>query len=314
MDTRVLAEIRSESLIQLLSAVKYETAPPGSTLIPALDAHFFSAPFHHASPYSSLNRGDVIEIQGLPGSGKTHLLYFLLATCLLPSSHLFAPLGGWERVAYVLDMDQAFDIRRFKQLLSNRLTRLIPAHAVPLVAAKCLDRLHIFRPTSSNQLAATIAHLPKYHATHFRELDLGLIALDSVSTFCWRDRLTVEQLRSGPPLHDPRLNPNPLHHILSKLQEIRLSHGAITVMTNWGLVAQNKPLTGFFNQHLNPYPSPFVGSTKDFELFPLTHHITLSAEHPPVQIRLANLHFTSRRTRFLCRNRRGRELVLKQLP
>lgn len=203
-----------------------------------------------------------------------------MATCLLPSSHLFAPLGGWDRVAYVLDMDQAFDIRRFKQLLSNRLTRLIPAHAVPLVATKCFDRLHIFRPTSSIQLAATIARLPKYHATHFPELDLGLIALDSVSTFYWRDRLTVEQLRSGPPLHDPRLNLNPLHHILSKLQAIRLSHGAITVVTNWGLVAQNKPLTGFFNQHLNPYPSPFAGSMKNFESFPLTHHITLSAEHP----------------------------------
>lgn len=68
-------------------------APPGNTLIPGLDALLSPPPpgetrdgdFHSAHPISSaLQRGDMLELQGVSGSGKTSLALFLAVTTSLP--------------------------------------------------------------------------------------------------------------------------------------------------------------------------------------------------------------------------------------
>jgi len=152
-----------------------------------------------------------IYIHGHPASGKTHLLYFLLAICL----------AEWEKAAVVFDMDGRFNISRFKQLLVSRLSSTT-------IVDRCLKNIHIFRPTSSDQLAVSLAHLPKYHAKHFPDMALGMVAIHSVDALTWLDRFKAEQLR----LPHGSLQSN----MSSILETIRLSLGSVVVLTDWGLV------------------------------------------------------------------------------
>jgi len=184
-------------------------------------------------PSLNLNLGDLVHIHGHPASGKTHLLYLLLATCTLQG-----------KAAVVLDMDGRFNISRFTQLLVNPVDRY-------------LKHIHIFRPTSSDQLAVTLAHLPKYHAKYFPDVALGMVAIHSVDSFYWLDRFKAEQLR---------LPHSSLQNISSILETIRLSLGSVVVLTDWGLPQHRQALLqeAQDNTHSNPMDLPLI------------HHITLS--------------------------------------
>ncbi|KAH9922992.1 hypothetical protein B0H21DRAFT_765663 [Amylocystis lapponica] len=273
----MLAEIQAESLQHLLGAVRWESSSLGSTKIPALDAHLLSV---QTMQRPALNRGDVFEIQGPAASGKSHLLFYLIMTCIMPSSAGSIALGGWDKAAILFDTDGTFDVRRFHMLLASRLSRLLPqdllaaepetAVTPEALATHCLANLHIFRPTSSLQLAVTLLHLPAYHATNLdlQSTEIGLLAIDSISAFYWQDRFTVEQMQGTKQSHpESKASPpgpaNPLRHVLTALQRFRISHGPVIILTNWGLNPLEKPtstgesLSPFYKQHLHPFPSPF---------------------------------------------------------
>jgi DNA-repair protein XRCC2 len=258
----------------------------------------------------------VIEIQGPPASGKTHLLYHLIVTCILPSKFLSTSLGGWGKAAIVFDMDGSFDLYRLRVLLVSRIRRLLSDKAemrspMEQLGTQALERCHIFCPTSSAQLAATLHWLPAYHISHIPSDEIGLIAIDSISSFYWLDRFTVEQMRSVPP-HPGQSTTSfipPLRNILTTLEKLSQSHGAVAVLTNWGLNPLSKVTddmdlgpTTLYKQHLQPFPclvpptlsSVTVGShvppifnatnaTTSLQSTPLSlaHHITL----PPIPTR-----------------------------
>ncbi|KAL0951047.1 hypothetical protein HGRIS_007787 [Hohenbuehelia grisea] len=291
---KLLDEISSESLQHLFSSVRFESSPPGSTDIAALDAHLFATARRHPSSGSSLNCGDIIEIQGVPASGKTHLLYHLIITCISPCD-----LRGWAKAAIILDTDRSFDILRLKNLFLSRLTganssgsgAYSPEEANSLVI-QCLRNLHVFRISSSTQLAATLLHLPEYHTAHLPDSEIGLLAIDSISAFYWPDRFTAENHRSAPS-GAPSVA-NPLQHVLVALQTFRASHMPVIVLTNWGLShltkqpAPNAAAPVFYRQHLHPYPNPFGNAAQETlphapaALLSITHHITMSMVHTPL--------------------------------
>ena len=247
----------------------------GSTLIPTLDSHLSSVNAHRTSHNWPLNRGDVIELQGPAASGKTHFLYHMLATCLIPSQYQGKQLRGWGKSAILFDTDSKFDISRLHQLLVSRLTRLFgqeePLPAMPTVewdevATQCLEHLHVFCPTSTAQLAVTLLHLPKYLSTdpRFQDAEIGLLVVDSLSAFYWRDRYSLEQIRdTADSSSHAALPPNPLHHVVKALQAFRSSHRPVTLLSNWGLNAfpnpsgSGEPESPFYRQHLHPFPAPF---------------------------------------------------------
>ncbi|KAJ7103415.1 hypothetical protein B0H15DRAFT_942869 [Mycena belliarum] len=212
-----------------------------STLFSLLtDVRLAGAPPSHVHGLGPLNWGDVLEIQGPSGSGKTQLLYSLLATCVMPSAHLSIDSGGWGRAAVVFDTEGTFDTRQLHDLLLHKLARAFSrtnaSSDAQLIALDCLRRVHVVSAASSAQLAASIYHLPAYHAAHMPDADIALVAVDSLSAFYWPDRFMAEQLR---PLGLPNSHA-PLQNVLSALQSFRLSHKPITVVTNWGLtLAQN---------------------------------------------------------------------------
>ncbi|KAF9270326.1 hypothetical protein L218DRAFT_1071775 [Marasmius fiardii PR-910] len=229
-------EIHQESLQQLLNKVRPLTK---LDIIPGL----------------SLSPGDVAEIQGGSSSGKSHFIHAALMTCITP-----VDVGGWDKAAVLFDSDNSFDLNRFKSFLSLRLSH-------PSLVDRCLGSLHIFRPTSSIQLASSLLHLPSYHKSHMPRQEIALLAIDSLSAFYWPDRFTVEQLRSH--------TAHPLRHILIALQRFRVLYRPLIIFTNWGLTfAQSNASSDvqFYKQHL----------TLPDSILPLTHHVTL-ASIPAIQ-------------------------------
>ena len=210
----------------------------------------------------------------------------------MPSNHLSVSFDGWSKAAVVLDADGTFDVHRLQQLLLSRLSHLAIRFGVHLTelqleeaSIQSLKNLHIFRPSSSTQLAATVLHLDTFHETHLSDIEIGLLAVDSISAFYWQDRFTFDQLRSGGPQFtnaSPLQYVNPIHHLLSVLQRFRISHGSVIVLTNWGLNAV--PDSPFYKQHLHPFPvivsdnSDAAENNKSAAVDgkpSLTHHITI---------------------------------------
>ncbi|KAJ6610107.1 hypothetical protein B0H10DRAFT_1638209, partial [Mycena sp. CBHHK59/15] len=197
-----------------------------------------------------LNWGDVLEIQAPSGAGKTQLLYFLLVTCIMPSPQ------GWGRAAVVFDTDGTFDSCRLRDLLVLRLQALsATSEDTQHLAEIALHRVHLFRPVSSAQLAASLFHLPVYHTAQMPNAEMGLVVVDSMSAFYWPDRFIAEHW------HQPHTSYTaPLQHTLTGLQNFRVSHSPVTILTNWGLLladTNHQPTTSplFYKQHLQPFPS-----------------------------------------------------------
>ena len=177
----------------------------------------------------------VLELRGPPSSGKTHLLYFFLILCVIPESHQDIRLGGSNKAAIVFDMDLSFDVIRFNQLLAGHLLRLLPSDrsAASTIARRSLQKLHIFRPDSSLQLAATLFQLAKYHAFCLPGEAIGLLAIDSVNANYWPDRFTMEQMHTSTS-NKRRVVPS-LQHILAAAEPLRRSCGFTTVITSRAL-------------------------------------------------------------------------------
>lgn len=238
---------------------------------------------------SPLNPGDVIEIQGPAVSGKTHFLYHLAAHCLLPKE-LDVPakctvhLGGWQSSVVVLDCDARWNLSRLRGILITRLnmacgeenTSFIDTSAVAL---ESLSRLHIFRPQSSIQLAATLENLPKYHMEKMPEENIRFLFVDSISSFHWIDKWQPEP--SAPKAPSFRLNPQ--KHILRSLQSFKLSHAPIIVLVNWGLYPTSTDLS--LDRLLDPFPEQ-VPRTLYPSLFDIPPRLVVPEESLQVDIHI----------------------------
>ncbi|KAG6889191.1 hypothetical protein C0995_002906 [Termitomyces sp. Mi166 len=234
----MLADIHTESLAELLAQVHPKQAASNGF-------HIFG---------SSLGRGDTLEIQGGPSSGKTHLLFHLIIDCIIPFQH-----AGCADVAIVFDMDHSFDIIRLNHLLLRRLTHSVglDTSAAEFVAQQSLKRLHIFRPTSTLQLAATFSHLATYHSSQFSGEKIGIVAIDSMSSRYWPDRFIAEQVRNSFTSH---IQPGskhvpPLQHVLLALESFSRIHRPLVIMTNWGLHSLDNGVASLYRQHLQPLPT-----------------------------------------------------------
>ncbi|KIJ21644.1 hypothetical protein PAXINDRAFT_104959 [Paxillus involutus ATCC 200175] len=280
-----LEEIGTESLQDLLTSVRYYTSP---------SPPIFGLP--------AINRGEVIEIQGPASSGKTHLLYHILLNCLIPKSDHTTPVavGGRGMSAIVYDTDLSFIVQRLRHLLLTRISHLLPLSdesEKEEIVRQSLVRLHVFRPTSLLQLATSLKNLPLYHASHMPNDEIGVLAIDSMSTFYWGERFSAERMRNVAPEKARSMSGlafiPPLYHILNAIQSVRLSHGPLIVLTSWAL-GQDNAASRFgmpYKQHLHPFPTLDVvdlgakvaKNTDHISLaspFHLMHNISLSSPPP----------------------------------
>lgn len=238
----------------------------------------------------------MIELQAPSASGKSHLLHELIVACLLPrdlriSSSVSLPSN---KVAVVYDTDGTFDVRRLAVVLRRCLESRLPLRMrdpdlTTNAVTHILSLVHIFRPSSSLQLATNLRALPAWHTLNAPTSEITLVAIDSMSAYYWPDRFTAEQMRSytssGPvdagSTHPSPSALNPLHHILTSLEALRVSHAPVVILTNWGLnPLKTPPLSSepqLFKQHLHPFPTVSSQLTIPEGYPPLSHHITLQA-------------------------------------
>lgn len=286
-----LDEIPSETLQHLLASVRCYTSPPERTGISLFDDRL------------PLSRGDVIEIQGPASSGKTHLLYHFLLTCILPESgvSLSSTPAIRGRAAIFYDADSSFDISRFRKLLAVRVARLSPQSdqdTQNTLIQAALRRLHIFRPKSLLQLAISIKHLGSYHASQLPDDEIGLLVVDSISTFYWTERFYEEQLNKLAP-GKAKNRVGTLHHVLTAIRDIISLHAPLVLLSNQGLraVSYDHPILGpltLYKQHLRFFPvlenvatlcADIIVKVTDHVQTPcplsLAHHIFLSCASPP---------------------------------
>uniref|UniRef100_A0A3B3CWK5 RecA family profile 1 domain-containing protein n=1 Tax=Oryzias melastigma TaxID=30732 RepID=A0A3B3CWK5_ORYME len=106
--------------------------------------------------------GEVVELYGAEGTGKTELLYHLLCRCVLPEA-----AGGLEVDVLFVDTDYSLDMLRLVTLRSS-LSRLLVVHC-----------------SSSSQLLLTLHYL---ETTLNSRPSLALLLIDSISAFYWLDR------------------------------------------------------------------------------------------------------------------------------
>lgn len=195
------------------------------TGIPALDSSL-----SRLAP-NYLRWGDFIHIHGPSRSGKSLLVYQLVVTCCMPLNHLSDPLRGWNKVAFVLDMDGTFDIDQLHQFLVQRLAKVVPSLSLNLVLDESLKRVHIFRLHSSEQLAATLVRLPRHHSINFPDAVMGMIVVHSLEAFHWIDQFKGEQFKSS----TPHGRTTSYQRIFSELDSLRRSYGTVGVISHWGL-------------------------------------------------------------------------------
>jgi DNA-repair protein XRCC2 len=163
-------------------------------------------------------------------------MYLFLIICITPREHQSIAVGGWDKAGIVFDMEGSFDITRFGQLLLGRLKRFsFDINVVQAVAQTSLERLHVFRPTSSTQLAITLTQLGRYHAAHLPREEMGLVAIDSVNAYHWPDRFTAEQMRTSSLSPEQRKLSHPPLRILTALSSLRATHAPVMIMTSRGL-------------------------------------------------------------------------------
>jgi len=255
-----------------LSLIKGTADPPGSAGIPGLDAHIRKTTFDGRETSHTINSKDVLEIQG-PSVGKSHLLMHFIMTCVLPVSRMGVQLHGWDKSAILFDLDHTFDVYRFRHLLVNHIKVHIPTSDknLDLFVDLLLRKLHVFRPESLVQFAVTAANIPNYHSSSMPREEIGLVAIDSFSSFYWQDRFLGEQRRDG--------RPSGVEKALNYLEQIRQSHGSVIAYTNWGLPsARNAPHnnTPFYPQYVPQLHSPFGEEPQvSHPILPVTHHMTL---------------------------------------
>lgn len=254
---RLLDQVRSESLDQLLRRHRNAIAPPGPLFLPQLDVVLGST--------GSLSPGSVYELVGGPKSGKTQFLYFLALTTILPHEwvvQLEEPrlrqqvieLGGRDRSVIVVSLD--FNIRRVVQLLRShiegrlddkRITSRDVEEQIDLLIRDSLRKIHVFQPTSSPLLIECLQSIPQY-ARDALDDRFVLFLIDGLGQFYWPDRALLEtsNARDRPTVSTAY---GIKTHLIPALETIQKQVELVTFVTNWDMPSKESNPT-YSDPHL----------------------------------------------------------------
>lgn len=216
-------------------------------------------------------------------AGKTSLLYHLSAFSILAKCY-----GGNEATIVWLDTDGRFSSLRLAQLYARMLqTRSIQSNELDLDAQVRggLSHVHVFRPQSSAQLIATLKTVPDYllsrNKHHSQQRPLGLVVLDSVTTFYWADRADAEVTwLSNPGAAAP---PSTTSQIIAQLTEIEQVFGcAVAFTTDASLQRRNRTRLDSAARTVVDSPVPTQNEQVFQDLWTNFANITLNVHRVPV--------------------------------
>lgn len=175
-------QCKAESGLQLLA--RLSTRPN----IHALNDRLFSA---------GLNFGDVVEISGDLGTGKTILVTQILAKCLLPKSMCETHIDGLGAGAILINCDHHFQLLKLVSLMESMLLKIqkpgcssteqnqsLDSSTIEKIIKAALANLTILNCYDRVQLLVTFHSLGNILSSN---TDISLIVLDSISAYYWQD-------------------------------------------------------------------------------------------------------------------------------
>jgi hypothetical protein len=184
---------------------------------PGEDVTTSELPTHISSVHFNRSKrpNPVVEISSsLSASGKSQLLYYLIALAILPRSFGDSSIGGHEAAVVLIDADDRFDVGALHNVTrgiikeakglsdsdGNNIAQGLTDDKIETMINSALQHVHIFRPQSSSALLATLRSLDTYlfnvSCHHSASRPLQMIAIDSVTAFYWQDRLRDEVART----------------------------------------------------------------------------------------------------------------------
>jgi hypothetical protein len=221
-------------------------------------------------------------------SGKTALLYFIVAIAVLPTEFNGWSLGGKNGVAVVLDTDNSFDTLILQDTMQQLVTKAIEQQITELetedhdmeiespseesintnltcanienIITASLSQVHIFRPETFQSLLATLDNLPQYLRSLTINKAVQSIILDSASAFYWSLRADQEARKIQ--ALDPQISstthaqatPSYLA-LVQKLRSLSETFECPVIATTWDLGPSSQPLTSRLNPTLPVTPN-----------------------------------------------------------
>ncbi|XP_076053514.1 X-ray repair cross complementing 2 [Oratosquilla oratoria] len=171
---------------------------------------------------NQIEQGDVVEISGAPGVGKTLIGMHLIASALLPQSWRGLRLGGQDGGVLLVDTDLHFCILQLANMIERRIKHILKkvrailkndscdkeelsALAVDERAVRellklgrkriyseidnlqksCLSKFTYLKCTDSSQFAITLLTLKELLIS---KTEVSLVVIDSLSAYYWYDR------------------------------------------------------------------------------------------------------------------------------
>ena len=169
------------------------------------------------SPGGGLCPGDMVEVTGGEGSGKSEFLLNIAARCVLPRQWCDREIGGREVEVVWMSTDHKFDILRLVAILEGVVSKAMScsndreitqssntagvsvhereSESYQTLISSSLSRLHVVYCTSSTELALTLQSLRVSFLT--AHPDTCAIVLDNVAEFYWTDRAEADSLRGA---------------------------------------------------------------------------------------------------------------------
>lgn len=137
---------------------------------------------------SESRKEPVVEIASTASAaGKSQLLYYLAATAVLPET-----CGGRSAAVVYIDADGRFDAHRLRTVTMG-IAQTETAVETATTVEDSLQHVHVFQPSSSGCLLATLQTLQDYLLDMKRHVSsarpLHAILLDSATAFLWQDKL-----------------------------------------------------------------------------------------------------------------------------
>ncbi|KAJ2557532.1 hypothetical protein EV175_001291 [Coemansia sp. RSA 1933] len=170
---QLLSQIRNETASELLESNNSSSKHGLSVGMQPIDEAIAEAGRHNASA--------VIECLGLPGSGKTQIVWHICATAAMPrivrrTDGGDAALNGAGKHVLLMDVDgraDPCDLARHMEGIYRKAIGDGPLADESDKAAECatraavseaLEHVHVFTPSSTDALVATLCLVPKYLA------------------------------------------------------------------------------------------------------------------------------------------------------
>ncbi|TPX70254.1 hypothetical protein SpCBS45565_g01890 [Spizellomyces sp. 'palustris'] len=184
--------IQQQQLPSILSAIECDTA------LGLFACYQRNTPLVLAAGLPTVHVGELVDISGAQGCGKTQLLMQLIALAVLPATWTppsatdAIPLRGSATPVLLIDLDLRFSLSQLAAFMRAHIQLCISPTSVsqPSLTAlinSSLSRLHICRPTSPLQMLATLLNAPKSFILEQDTLS-SLVVIDGYSTYYWFNR------------------------------------------------------------------------------------------------------------------------------